>query len=77
MNIFINGGGVAVGDLNGDGLPDIYFSSNLKSNKIYLNEGNLTFRDVTDISGLKGNTGSYSVTMVDLNGDGRLDIYAW
>ncbi|MCK0158250.1 VCBS repeat-containing protein [Cellulophaga sp. F20128] len=73
---FYNGGGVAVGDLNGDDLPDIYFISNLKTNTLYLNQGKLKFKDITEISKTKGKFGfPTGVTMVDINGDGKLDIY--
>ncbi len=73
---YYNGAGVAVGDFNNDELPDIYFISNLDSNKLYLNKGNLKFDDVTNTSGVQGKavfpTG---VTTVDINSDGLLDIY--
>lgn len=71
-----NGGGVAVGDLNRDGLPDLYFSSNQESNRLYLNQGNLQFEDITASAGVAG-TGNWStgVSMVDFNADGWLDIY--
>lgn len=73
---YYNGGGVAVGDVNGDGLPDIYVSSNMGGNKLYLNEGHFKFKDVTDIAGVKGNASwTTGVTMADVNGDGLLDIY--
>ncbi|MEZ4859105.1 MAG: VCBS repeat-containing protein [Flavobacteriaceae bacterium] len=73
---FYNGGGVAMGDINNDGLPDLYFSSNQEKNKLYLNKGNLTFEDISKTATIEGNsswnTGSI---MVDVNGDGWLDIY--
>jgi enediyne biosynthesis protein E4 len=71
-----NGGGVGIGDINNDGLSDIYFTANEGSNKLYLNEGNLKFKDVTSSAGVGGN-GKWNngVTMVDVNADGFLDIY--
>ncbi|MEQ9438207.1 MAG: VCBS repeat-containing protein [Cyclobacteriaceae bacterium] len=81
MNIFsylyfYNGGGVAAGDLNGDDLPDLYFTSNLENNKLYLNQGNFSFQDITETAGVQGQKGwTTGVTMADVNGDRKLDIY--
>lgn len=74
---FYNGGGVAAADFNNDGLIDLYFTSNMGDNKLYLNKGSLQFEDITDISGAAGRPGPWKtgVTAVDINGDHLMDIY--
>src|SRR3989441_467285 len=72
---YYNGGGVALGDLTGDGLPEIVLTSNLGGTRLYLNEGKFRFRDVTEEAGLHSKGWTTGVTLADVNGDGRLDIY--
>lgn len=78
---FYNGGGVAVGDVNNDGFDDLYFTSNMQANRLYLNKGknatSLQFDDITTAAGVAGREGPWKTgtTMADVNGDGLLDIY--
>src|SRR5215212_4932741 len=74
MNIY-TGAGVAAGDVNNDGLVDLYFSGNENSGRLYINQGNFRFEDVTEQAGLITNRWCTGVSMVDINQDGWLDIY--
>ncbi len=73
---FYNGGGVAAGDLNNDGLVDLYFTANMAPDQLYLNQGNWSFKEITEEAGIVHEpTWTTGVTMVDVNSDGLLDIY--
>jgi hypothetical protein len=74
-NLYV-GAGVSIGDINNDGLPDVFFSSTLGSTKLYLNLGNFKFRDITETAGVNGGEGiKTGCSMVDINNDGYLDIF--
>jgi enediyne biosynthesis protein E4 len=73
---FYNGGGVGIADFNNDGLADVFLTSNMGDNKLYLNTGDWKFQDITEKAGVRGSkVWSTGVSIADVNGDGLLDIY--
>ncbi|HNL39766.1 MAG TPA: VCBS repeat-containing protein, partial [Saprospiraceae bacterium] len=73
---FFNGGGVGAGDFNNDGQTDLFFTSNMGESKMFLNQGGLTFKDVTPETGISSPNGwTTGVSVVDINNDGLLDLY--
>ncbi len=73
---FYNGGGVGLGDVNNDGLLDVYLTANMQTNKLFINKGNFVFEDVTNIAGVGGGKAwATGVSMIDINADGWMDIY--
>ncbi|MDX2284968.1 MAG: CRTAC1 family protein [Bacteroidia bacterium] len=73
---YYNGGGAAAGDIDNDGLPDLFFTSNLGPSRLYRNKGNFEFEDITDAAGIGPNPGWCSgASMADVNGDGWIDLY--
>jgi len=73
---FYNGAGIGMGDFNQDGLVDLFFSGNQVDNKLYLNQGNFSFLDITELAGVASkNVWTTGVSIADVNGDGWLDIY--